>query len=142
MLARPLLNAWWPELAGFVQPLGGEYAGRRELLEQVPFVSGYGVELGLLVDLVALAGLDALAQVDLGTRQHGHQADAALGRMAGQILQTALARRPGGEQPHRELVQFLRTTDGLEGVSWDVAVVERPPMRSVRAAERRRGSWA
>jgi glucosyl-3-phosphoglycerate synthase len=142
LLARPLLNAFWPELAGFVQPLSGEYAGRRELLEQVPFVSGYGVELGLLVDLVALASLDALAQVDLGTRQHSHQADAALGRMAGQILQTALARRPGGEKPDRELLQFLRTADGLEGVSWDVGVVERPPMRSVRAAERRRGTWA
>src|ERR671920_824409 len=133
LVARPLLNAFWPELAGFVQPLSGEYAGRRELLEQVPFVSGYGVELGLLVDLVALAGLDALAQVDLGTRQHTHQADAALGRMAGQILQTALARRPGTDRPERELLQFLRTADGLEGVSWDVGVVQRPPMRSVRA---------
>jgi glucosyl-3-phosphoglycerate synthase len=137
LVARPLLNAFWPELAGFVQPLSGEYAGRRELLEQVPFVSGYGVELGLLVDLVALAGLDALAQVDLGTRQHTHQADAALGRMAGQILQTALARRPGTERPERELLQFLRTADGLEGVTWDVGVVQRPPMRSVRAAEGR-----
>src|SRR3712207_9044214 len=92
---------------------------------------------GLLVDLVALAGLDALAQVDLGTRQHTHQADAALGRMAGQILQTALARRPDTGRPERELLQFLRTADGLEGVSWDVGVVERPPMRSVRAAQGR-----
>ena len=142
LVARPLLNAFWPELAGFVQPLSGEYAGRRELLEQVPFASGYGVELGLLVDLVALAGLDALAQVDLGTRQHTHQADAALGRMAGQILQTALARWPGAGRPERELLQFLRTADGLESVSWDVGVVERPPMRSVRAAERRPGTWA
>ena len=142
LVARPLLNAFWPELAGFVQPLSGGYAGRRELLEQVPFVSGYGVELGLLVDLVALAGLDALAQVDLGTRQHTHQADAALGRMAGQILQTALARWPGAGRPERELLQFLRTADGLESVSWDVGVVERPPMRSVRAAERRPGTWA
>ena len=139
LVARPLLNAFWPELAGFVQPLSGEYAGRRELLEQVPFVSGYGVELGLLVDLVALAGLDALAQVDLGTRQHTHQADAALGRMAGQILQTALARWPGAGRPDSQLLQFLRTADGLEGVSWDVGVVERPPMRAVRAAERRPG---
>jgi glucosyl-3-phosphoglycerate synthase len=137
LLARPLLNAFWPELAGFVQPLSGEYAGRRELLERVPFVSGYGVELGLLIDLVAVAGLDALAQVDLGTRQHGHQADAALGRMAGQILQTALARWPGAGRPDGELLQFMRTADGLEGVSWDVSVVERPPMRSVRAADRR-----
>ena len=142
LVARPLLNAFWPELAGFVQPLSGEYAGRRELLEQVPFVSGYGVELGLLVDLVALAGLDALAQVDLGTRKHTHQADAALGRMAGQILQTALARWPGGGRPESELLQFLRTADGLESVTWDVGVVERPPMRAVRAADRRRGTWA
>src|SRR3954470_15005882 len=62
LVARPLLNALWPTLAGFVQPLSGEYAGRRELLERVPFVSGYGVELGLLVDLVELADIDALAQ--------------------------------------------------------------------------------
>ena len=138
LLARPLLNAWWPELSGFVQPLSGEYAGRRDLLEQVPFVSGYGVEFGLLVDLAGLAGVDALAQVDLGTRQHGHQSDAALGRMAGQILQTAIARRPGTGHPAPELLQFLRTADGVEAVSWDVGVGERPPMRSVRAAGRSR----
>ncbi|MGR7024909.1 glucosyl-3-phosphoglycerate synthase [Geodermatophilus sp. URMC 62] len=140
LVARPLLNAFWPELAGFVQPLSGEYAGRRELLEQVPFVSGYGVELGLLVDLAGLAGVDALAQVDLGTRRHSHQSDAALGRMAGQILQTALVRRPGVAVPGAQLVQFLRTADGVEAVSWDVGVTERPPLRTVRAAEGRRGS--
>ncbi len=134
LLARPLLNAWWPQLAGVVQPLSGEYAGRRELLEQVPFVSGYGVELGLLVDLAELAGVDALAQVDLGTRRHSHQSDAALGRMAGQILQTALARRPDTGTPGAELLQFLRTADGVEAVSWDVTVTERPPMHTVRAA--------
>ncbi len=138
LLARPLLNAWWPELSGFVQPLSGEYAGRRELLERVPFVSGYGVEFGLLVDVAGLAGVDALAQVDLGTRQHGHQSDAALGRMAGQILQTAIARRPGAGRPASQLLQFLRTGDGVEAVSWDVAVSERPPMRSVRTAGRSR----
>jgi glucosyl-3-phosphoglycerate synthase len=134
LLARPLLNAFWPELSGFVQPLSGEYAGRRALLERVPFVSGYGVEFGLLVDLAGLAGVDALAQVDLGTRQHAHQSDAALGRMAGQILQTAMARRPGAGLPASELLQFLRTADGVEAVSWDVAVSERPPMATVRAA--------
>jgi glucosyl-3-phosphoglycerate synthase len=138
LVARPLLNAWWPELSGFVQPLSGEYAGRRELLERVPFVSGYGVEFGLLVDLAGLAGVDALAQVDLGTRRHGHQSDAALGRMAGQILQTAIARRPGTGRPASQLLQFLRTGDGVEAVSWDVAVSERPPMRSVRAGGRSR----
>jgi glucosyl-3-phosphoglycerate synthase len=134
LLARPLLNAFWPELAGFVQPLSGEYAGRRGLLEAVPFASGYGVEFGLLVDLAALAGVDALAQVDLGTRRHAHQSDAALGRMAGQILQTALARCRGAAPTSSELLQFLRTDDGLEAVSWSVAVSERPPMRTVRAS--------
>ncbi|SFL88969.1 glucosyl-3-phosphoglycerate synthase [Geodermatophilus ruber] len=137
LVARPLLNAFWPQLAGFVQPLSGEYAGRRTLLEEVPFVSGYGVEFGLLVDLLRRAGLNALAQVDLGVRRHSHQNDAALGRMAGQILQTALARRPGAGRPEGELLQFLRTGDGLEAVSWDVTVVERPPMRTLRDAEAR-----
>src|SRR6201747_415114 len=68
LTARPLLNALWPELAGFVQPLGGGYAGRRSALEQVPFVSAYGVEIGLLIDLLQRYGLGALAQVDLGVR--------------------------------------------------------------------------
>ena len=132
LLARPLLNAFWPELSGFVQPLSGEYAGRRALLESVPFASGYGVELGLLIDLAQLAGVDALAQADLGTRQHSHQSDAALGRMAGQILQTAMARLPGQATASAELLQFLRTEDGLEAVSWDVGTRDRPPMRQVR----------
>lgn len=139
LLARPLLNAWWPQLAGFVQPLSGEYAGRRSLLESVPFASGYGVEFGLLVDVAELAGVDAMAQVDLGTRHHGHQSDAALGRMAGQILQTALARRGLGGTSSAELLQFLRSGDGVEAVVWDVGVVERPPMRSIRAAAARSG---
>jgi glucosyl-3-phosphoglycerate synthase len=127
LTARPLINALWPQLAGFVQPLSGEYAGRRELLEGVPFVSGYGVELGLLVDLAELAGIDALAQVDLGTRRHAHQSDAALGRMAGQVLQTALA-RAGAAAAGTDLVQFVRTDAGVEPVSWDVGVHQRPPM--------------
>src|SRR3954462_10309492 len=69
LTARPLGNALWPELAGFVQPLGAASAGRRSALEQVPFVSGYGVEVGLLIDLLALGGLGSLAQVALGIRR-------------------------------------------------------------------------
>jgi glucosyl-3-phosphoglycerate synthase len=140
MTARPLLGALWPELAGFVQPLSGEYAGRRDLLEQVPFVSHYGVEFGLLVDLAELAGVDALAQVDLGTRRHSHQPDAALGRMAGQIVQTALARCPGVGVPSDQLVQYVRTGGDIEAVTWDVGVVERPPMRTVPAYVARRAA--
>jgi glucosyl-3-phosphoglycerate synthase len=137
LLARPLLNALWPELAGVVQPLGGEYAGRRSLLEQVPFVSGYGVEFGLLVDLTRLAGIGCLAQVDLGVRRHGHQTDEALGRMAGQILQTALTRLPGHLQATDELLQFVRTGTDVEAVGWDVSVSERPPMAQVLAGSGR-----
>lgn len=138
LLARPLLNAIWPELAGFVQPLSGEYAGRRRLLEAVPFASGYGVEIALLIDLLELAGLDALAQTDLGVRRHSHQADHALGRMAGQILQTALHRLPGATSRSAMLTQFVRVEDGHEYVDWDVATSDRPPMRTVPEYARRR----
>lgn len=131
LVARPLLNMFWPELAGFAQPLGGEYAARREILEQVPFVTEYGVEFGLLVDLLQLVGLDAMAQVDLGCRTHSHQSVAALGRMAGQIMATAWSRleRQGrvlaSEPASHTLLQF-----GLDGQAElvDVAVAERPPL--------------
>jgi glucosyl-3-phosphoglycerate synthase len=139
LTARPLLGALWPHLSGFVQPLSGEYAGHRLLLERVPFASHYGVELGLLVDLAELAGVEALAQVDLGSRRHSHQTDAALGRMAGQILQTALARCPSLRVPGDELIQFVRTGDVVEPVAWDVGVRERPPMSCVPEYRARRG---
>jgi glucosyl-3-phosphoglycerate synthase len=136
LTARPLLNALWPELAGFVQPLGGEYAGRRSALEQVPFVSSYGVEVGLLIDLLQVCGLQGLAQVDLGTRTHSHQSDEALGTMAGQIVNTLLSRAERGRhgrrlQPGGLLTQF--THDGARFVptSTAVAVDQRPPMATV-----------
>ena len=68
LVARPLIALLFPELVDIIQPLAGEYAGRREILERVPFVQGYGVEMGLLIDVCRLAGYDAIAQVDLGTR--------------------------------------------------------------------------
>ncbi|MFC4058919.1 glucosyl-3-phosphoglycerate synthase [Planomonospora corallina] len=137
LVARPLLNLHWPRLAGFVQPLAGEYAGRRSVLEQVPFVTGYGVELGLLVDLLELCGLDALAQVDLGRRIHSHQSVEALGGMAAQILQTSWSRleRQGKmvplHTPATALTQFRREPAGHRVTVRDVAVAERPPMIAV-----------
>lgn len=137
LTARPLLNALWPELAGFVQPLGGEYAGRRSALEQVPFVSGYGVEVGLLVDLLQVCGLAGLAQVDLGTRVHSHQSDDALGVMAGQIVSTVLSRaKRGSSDRHRGAPGGLLTQYAHDGASFvptsiPVAVDERPPMIAV-----------
>ncbi|WP_202638670.1 glucosyl-3-phosphoglycerate synthase [Bailinhaonella thermotolerans] len=139
LVARPLLNMFWPQLAGIVQPLAGEYAGRREVLEAVPFVCGYGVEFGLLVDLVDLVGLEAFAQVDLGERVHANQSTQALGRMAGQIISTAWTRlhRQGlvilSDPPTTLLTQFVRMGGELVTDDHDVRVLERPPMAHIRA---------
>jgi glucosyl-3-phosphoglycerate synthase len=137
LTARPLLNALWPELAGFVQPLGGEYAGRRSALEAVPFVSAYGVEIGLLIDLLRLGGLSSLAQVDLGERRHTSQSQEALGAMAGQVVSTVLARadcgRPGEHRLEASglLTQFRHDGIGFVPRSSAVAVGERPPMATI-----------
>ncbi|GAA4150561.1 glucosyl-3-phosphoglycerate synthase [Actinomadura keratinilytica] len=137
LVARPLINLHWPLLAGVMQPLGGEYAGRRELLERLPFVTGYGVELGLLLDVYQQAGLDAIAQVDLGRRVHSHQSTEALGAMSGQILLTAWSRlqRHGRmmplEAPATALAQFRRGAGGHDVRVSDVGVGERPPMIEV-----------
>ncbi|HUR73139.1 MAG TPA: glucosyl-3-phosphoglycerate synthase, partial [Sporichthya sp.] len=137
LVARPLLNLHWPELAGVVQPLAGEYAARRSLLEQLPFPCGYGVEIALLVDTLALSGLDAIAQVDLGTRHHRHQDDAALGRMAAQIWQAAQARIgrdvPGRAHPAppATLTQFTRVDGEVDAETHDVTGRERPPVLSL-----------
>ena len=131
LVARPLLNLHWPELAGFVQPLAGEYAARRTLLERLPFPTGYGVEIGLLIDALDAVGLDALAQVDLGERRHRHHDDQRLGRMATEIWQTALARmdRSGaGPAVEPTLTQFVRSGNESIPVSHDVTALERPPM--------------
>ncbi|MEO3824051.1 glucosyl-3-phosphoglycerate synthase [Actinomadura sp. B10D3] len=139
LVARPLINLHWPLLAGVMQPLGGEYAGRRALLERMPFVTGYGVELGLLLDIYQDSGLDAIAQVDLGRRVHAHQSTEALGAMSGQIMLTAWSRleRHGRmlplEAPSTALTRFHRAADGHDARTTDVAVGERPPMIEVPA---------
>ena len=89
---RPLFNLFYPELSGMIQPLAGEYAGRRKALERVPFFTGYGVETGLLIDLFNEMGLNALAQVDLEERIHRNQSLAALSQMAFAILQVVMQR--------------------------------------------------
>jgi glucosyl-3-phosphoglycerate synthase len=86
LMARPLINLWEPRLAGFTQPLAGEFAGRRDVLESLPFPVGYGVEIATLIDACRRYGLDALAECELGTRQNRHQSLAALGDMAYAVL--------------------------------------------------------
>ncbi|MGW6460368.1 glucosyl-3-phosphoglycerate synthase [Streptomyces sp. NPDC055078] len=140
LVARPLLNLHWPLLAGFVQPLGGEYAARRSLLERLPFPVGYGVELGLLVDALHTVGLDALAQVDVGSRKHRHQDDRALGRMAAAIYRTAQLRLSRGHLVRPSLTQFERGERGFEPVTHAVDTEERAPMREVGEYAARRAA--
>ncbi|GAB2753479.1 glucosyl-3-phosphoglycerate synthase [Streptomyces bullii] len=138
LMARPLLNMHWPQLAGFVQPLGGEYAARRSLLEQLPFPVGYGVELGMLVDALHLVGLDALAQVDVGVRKHRHQDGQALGRMSAAIYRTAQLRLARGHLIRPALTQFERGEDGFEPRTYSVDTEERPPMVEIAEYQKRK----
>jgi glucosyl-3-phosphoglycerate synthase len=129
LVARPLLNLHWPRLAGFVQPLGGEYAARRSLLERLPFPVGYGVELGMLIDALSLAGLDALGQVDVGVRHHRHQDGQALGRMSAAIYRTAHQRLSRAPLVRPRLTQFHRAeSGGFAPLTHPVDIEERPPM--------------
>lgn len=142
LVARPLLNLHWPELAGVIQPLAGEYAARRVLLEQLPFANGYGVDFALLIDTAELHGVRAIAQVDLGVRVHRHHDTARLGRMAAEIIQTAWTRIDGRDRSadgpaskaHRDgtsLTQFERDADGYHTTSHDFVGLERPPLVTV-----------
>ena len=136
LVARPLLNLHWPELAGVAQPLSGEYAIRRALIESLPIPCGYGVEFALLVDTAERLGIDAIAQVDLGERVHRHQDEQQLGRMAAQIWQVALDRldphyriaRPSTEA---EIAQFVYGPEGLRIERHSVDALVRPPLRQV-----------
>ena len=129
LLARPVLNAWWPQLAGFVQPLAGELAATRTLLARLPFATGYGLEIGMLIDVLNLVGLDAMAQADIGERRHRHHSDAALGRMSAEVLAAALRRhRDSGTD---RLVQFARVGAGFEATTSTLSATDLPPVASL-----------
>ena len=125
LVARPLISLAFSHLAGLAQPLSGEYGGRRDLLEQLSFASGYGVELGLLVDIAAAAGVEAIAQVDLGERRHRNRTLDELGPQAATILHTALRRiAPELVEATGPLIR-----PGADPVEIDIE--EHPPMRSI-----------
>ncbi|HEY6480732.1 MAG TPA: glucosyl-3-phosphoglycerate synthase [Streptosporangiaceae bacterium] len=147
LMAKPLLNLYRPELAGFVQPLAGEFAAPRRLLTSLPFLTGYGVELALLIDVLDEVGLAAMAQVDLGSRQNRHQPLRDLTRMSSTVLR-AMARRPGGEPPvpvpgprqpdvlelgRETYLHAVATESGLRLDEHLNELVERPPLDRVRA---------
>ena len=138
LAARPLIQLLYPRLAGIIQPLSGEYAVRREAIMQLPFVTGYGVDVGLLIDVVERFGLDALFQADIGVRLHRNRDLATLGRMSFQVMQAILMRvraaghlDPGSSPTH--LVQFLHESLATP-VHMDLEIGERPPMSEFLAA--------
>jgi glucosyl-3-phosphoglycerate synthase len=130
LVARPLLNLHWPELAGLVQPLAGEWAGRRSLLEALPFPVGYGVEVAVLLDTLAGHGPESIAQVDLGRRTHRQQSQDALGVMAAEVMGTAL-KRLGLPPRGGSITQFLTDDGSRRQTTTVVPLLERPPARDV-----------
>ena len=138
LTARPLLNLFFPALSGVVQPLSGEYAGRRGALEQATFYSGYGVETGLLIDVYERYGLSAIAQVDLLERIHHNQHLEALSKMSFAIIQTVfrkLEKRFGRavlEDVNRSMKLIRHGQNGYSLEVEQMAEYERPPMVEVQ----------
>jgi Glycosyl transferase family 2 len=144
LMARPLINLFFPELSGMIQPLSGEYAGRRSLLERMPFFTGYAVEIGLLIDILEAHGLPAIGQVDLERRIHRNQPLPNLSQMAYVILQGAIRKL---EERHR-LELLTEVGRGMKVIAADreqfsLEVLEigdeiRPPMINIPAYVERR----
>lgn len=137
LVARPLFNLFYPELSGVVQPLSGEYAGRREALEQVPFFTGYGVETGLLLDLIDRYGLEAIAQTDLEVRVHHNQPLVGLSKMSFAILQVFMSRletRYGVQlidKANRNMKLIIQDPERFALEIAEIGDTERPPMITV-----------
>jgi glycosyltransferase involved in cell wall biosynthesis len=144
LMARPLINLFFPELSGIIQPLSGEYAGRRAMLESIPFFTGYAVEIGLLIDILEGGGLSAIGQVDLERRVHRNQPIGNLSQMAYVILQGAIRKL---EERHR--IELLTEVGrGMKVINqererFNLEVREigdelRPPISTIPAYQERR----
>jgi glucosyl-3-phosphoglycerate synthase len=144
LTARPLINLFYPELSGVIQPLSGEYGGRRKALERLPFSSGYGVEIGLLIDVLETFGLDAIAQVDLLERVHHNQPLESLSKMSFAIVQTVIRKLEA--RFGRDVLEEVNKTMKLihyEGGRFfleieEIAEQERPPMIELPEYQERR----
>lgn len=138
LTARPLLNLFYPELSGIIQPLSGEYGGRRKALEQLPFFSGYGVEIGLLIDIFEMFGLRAIGQVDLQERVHHNQTLEALSKMSFAIIQAVIRKLEkrynqsflDNVNKTMKLIRYERERFFLDVD--EIAEGERPPMLEVQ----------
>jgi len=144
LMARPLLNLFYPELSGMIQPLSGEYAGRRELLESVPFFTGYAVETGLLIDILESVGLPAMGQVDLERRIHRNQPLGNLSLMAYVILQAAIRKLEARHRIElqtemgRGIKQIIQETDRFSLEIREISDQLRAPIRTIPAYQERR----
>jgi hypothetical protein len=134
LVARPLINLFYPELSGMIQPLAGEYAGRRSMLETIPFFTSYAVEIGHLIDIADRCGLEGLGQVDLERRIHRNQQLEGLSQMSFVILQAVMKRL---EEKHKatlfaelgSTMKLPRSGGGKLGLEViELADHERPPM--------------
>ncbi len=126
IMARPLISTFFPELAMIRQPLGGEYAARREVLERLPFCQGYGVETGLLIDIATLLGTGTICQVDLGVRTHRSRTLHDLSAQAMEVLHTVVQRAPGVEWNDQWSTELLHPNEPAVTVQ----TAERPPLVS------------
>lgn len=139
ILIRPLFSLFYPDLAAILQPLSGEYAGRRSILEQIPFPVGYGVETSMLIDIYQKLGLNAFAQTDLDQRVHRNQETIALGRMAFGVLRTFMSRlsREEKAQFSEVLPSIMRQYEvgdgGYRQLQYEIEEFERNPMIEVAA---------
>ena len=146
ILVRPAFGCFYPELALIFQPCAGEYAGRRSLLENLPFAMGYGVETGLLIDIFERHGIDVIGQVNLDKRIHRNQDIESLGCMSFEILHTLMNRlkKDGRIKMNGELNEkFVRAQLEENGASFQnesIQIGERPPMISLPAYKKRRKS--
>ncbi len=151
IMARPALSLFYPHLSGFIQPLSGEYGGRREAFESVPFFTGYAVETGLLVDISAKFGLEAMAQVDLAQRIHTNQPLPALGRMSFAILKAMMMmldrdKMVSSDGERGEIFNSIAAMGKRYAlVPNEIPVIQRPPLNEVeeyvagRAKRRKKG---
>lgn len=145
LTARPLINLFFPELSGVIQPLAGEYAGRRSALEQVPFFTGYGVETGLLIDLLNEFGLSAIAQSDLLQRVHHNQPLRSLSKMAFAIIQVVVSRLERSrdlrllEEVEKTMNLIRYEEDGYHLETQEIRERERPPMIEIPEYRAKRG---
>jgi glucosyl-3-phosphoglycerate synthase len=128
LVARPLMSLYYPELTGLHQPLAGEYAGRRTVLEQLPFVQGWGVEIAMLIDIARQYGPEAIAQIDLGTREHRHRSLHALSVQAAEVMATMLGRVPSGSL----LAEADPALQRADGSMVPLNLSERPPLAWLR----------